>query len=599
MGRFEARIKRPKLQWDAEQGHPDRRRGDPWSKRKARGRGRTESGAAPEEPPRPGREELRGAQPGSERRDLVSMAEPRSCLLCALLLLLLETCSGSGSLSPNQDPDPEGEQDCLRASEYCARDAGCSARLRTLRQCSAGDGAARLGPDARNQCQSTVQALLSSTLSGCRCRRGMKREKDCLGVYWSLRHTFPQGMMLESSPYEPFVRDLDYVGLAAITAVWRSFESPSLNDALKCIKYSFENGTGSRAPRWGPHLGRSFPPRRRCFSGSRGQLVNLASLRPQLFDAGSEGQSSSPRGNRCLDAAKACNVDGLCQRLRADYAALCLRAGARGCPRARCHRALRRFFDRVRPALSHALLFCPCGPGDAACAERRRQTIVPACSHGPGPRPAARAAPAAAQPNCLAPLDACRRGYVCRSRLAEFQAACRPSLLTSSGCIHEDSPSCLWAYTGIVGIERCCHGGQAAFFLLFPGTPITPNYVDNVSTAVAPWCSCRSSGNRLEECETFLGLFVENPCLQNAILAFGNQTALSWGSSVFPPGTYLQESPGPGRSLFNQLKPPQPTRVSGESRPSTGGSPRLWGAPGLTLPRDQLFLTALALWLLP
>uniref|UniRef100_A0A7N4PAK6 GDNF/GAS1 domain-containing protein n=1 Tax=Sarcophilus harrisii TaxID=9305 RepID=A0A7N4PAK6_SARHA len=123
------------------------------------------------------------------------MAEARSCLLCALLLLLLllETCSGSGSLSPNQDPGPEEEQDCLKASEHCARDASCSARLRTLRQCAAGDGAARLGPDARNQCQSTVQALLSSTLSGCRCRRGMKREKDCLGVYWSLRHTFPQG----------------------------------------------------------------------------------------------------------------------------------------------------------------------------------------------------------------------------------------------------------------------------------------------------------------------------------------------------------------------------------------------------------------------
>ncbi|XP_078004991.1 GDNF family receptor alpha-4 [Phascolarctos cinereus] len=416
---------------------------------------------------------------------------------------------GYDSLSPERD------QDCLKASEHCARDAGCSARLRTLRQCVAGDGAAKLGPDAQSQCQSTVQVLLSSSLYSCQCRRGMKREKDCLGVYWSLRHTLPQEMILESSPYEPFIRGLDYVGLAAITA-------------------------------------------------------------------GSEGESPSPRGNRCLDAAKACNVDGLCQRLRADYAALCLRAGARGCPRTRCHRALRRFFDRVQPALSHALLFCPCGPGDAACAERRRQTIVPACSYGPGPSLGPRAAPAAAvQPNCLAPLDACRRGYVCRSRLAEFQTACQPSLLTPSGCIHEDSPSCLWAYTGILG------------------TPITPNYVDNVSTAVAPWCSCSSSGNRLEECETFLGLFVGNPCLQNAILAFGNQTVLRWGPSVFPPGTYLQESPGSGHSLFNQLKPPQPTQLLSSLQVSTGGSPRLCGAQGLTLPRDQLLFTALALWFLP
>ncbi|XP_056658254.1 GDNF family receptor alpha-4 isoform X1 [Monodelphis domestica] len=416
-----------------------------------------------------------------------------------------ETFSGSRSLRPNQDPRPEGDQDCLRASEHCARDASCSAQLRTLRQCVAGDGAAKLGPDAQSHCQSTVQALLSSSLYGCRCRRGMKREKDCLGMYWSLRGTLPQGMMLESSPYEPFLSSFNYVGLAAITA-------------------------------------------------------------------GSEGESPSPRENRCLDAAKACNMDGLCQRLRADYAAACLRAGARGCPRSRCHRALRRFFDRVRPALSLALLFCPCRPGDAACAERRRQTIVPSCSYSPSsPRPRV----ASVQPNCLEPLDTCRRGYVCRARLADFQEACQPSLLAPNRCIREDSPRCLRAYTGILG------------------TPITPNYVGNVSTAVAPWCSCRSSGNRLEECETFLGLFVGNPCLQNAILTFGNQTALSRDPSAIPPRTYLQEP------FFNQLKPHPPTQVSVEGRLSTGGSPRLWGPPGWTLPRNQLLLTVVALWFLP
>uniref|UniRef100_A0A5F8H6I4 GDNF/GAS1 domain-containing protein n=1 Tax=Monodelphis domestica TaxID=13616 RepID=A0A5F8H6I4_MONDO len=295
-------------------------------------------------------------------------------------------------------------------------------------------------------------------------------------------------------------------------------------------------------------------------------------LHPKLFHSGSEGESPSPRENRCLDAAKACNMDGLCQRLRADYAAACLRAGARGCPRSRCHRALRRFFDRVRPALSLALLFCPCRPGDAACAERRRQTIVPSCSYSPSsPRPRV----ASVQPNCLEPLDTCRRGYVCRARLADFQEACQPSLLAPNRCIREDSPRCLRAYTGILG------------------TPITPNYVGNVSTAVAPWCSCRSSGNRLEECETFLGLFVGNPCLQNAILTFGNQTALSRDPSAIPPRTYLQEP------FFNQLKPHPPTQVSVEGRLSTGGSPRLWGPPGWTLPRNQLLLTVVALWFLP
>lgn len=45
------------------------------------------------------------------------------------------------------------------------------------------------------------------------------------------------------------------------------------------------------------------------------------------------------------------------------------------------------------------------------------------------------------------------------------------------------------------------------------GTVITPNYMDNASARVAPWCDCGASGNRREECETFLGLFTRNRCL--------------------------------------------------------------------------------------
>lgn len=107
--------------------------------------------------------------------------------------------------------------------------------------------------------------------------------------------------------------------------------------------------------------------------------------------------------NRCLDAAKACNVDEMCQRLRTEYVSLCIRRLARAdsCNRSKCHKALRRFFDRVPPEFTHELLFCPCD--DTACAERRRQTIVPACSYE-----------AKDKPNCLAPLDSCRENYVCR-----------------------------------------------------------------------------------------------------------------------------------------------------------------------------------------
>ncbi|EGV91952.1 GDNF family receptor alpha-2 [Cricetulus griseus] len=55
---------------------------------------------------------------------------------------------------------------------------------------------------------------------------------------------------------------------------------------------------------------------------------------------------------------------------------------------------------------------------------------------------------------------------------------------------------------------------------------MTPNYVDSSPTGivVSPWCNCRGSGNQEEECEKFLRDFTENPCLRNAIQAFGNGT---------------------------------------------------------------------------
>lgn len=80
-------------------------------------------------------------------------------------------------------------RDCLIAGDSCSSDENCSPRLRTLRQCVAGNGSMKLGPGARSQCANAVSALLSSPLHGCQCRRGMKREKNCLSIYWSLHQS--------------------------------------------------------------------------------------------------------------------------------------------------------------------------------------------------------------------------------------------------------------------------------------------------------------------------------------------------------------------------------------------------------------------------
>ncbi|XP_062934450.1 GDNF family receptor alpha-4 isoform X1 [Cynocephalus volans] len=235
------------------------------------------------------------------------------------------------------------------------------------------------------------------------------------------------------------------------------------------------------------------------------------------------GSESSAGGNRCVDAAEACTADARCQRLRAEYVAQCLGPG--GCPRARCRRALRHFFARGPPALTHALLFCPCsGP---ACAERRRQTFVPDCAFsGPGPAP----------PPCLAPLDACEHSPLCRCargrrrRCARAGGGVGPLARSPRPRRATQAPP-----PGLPGLLRAgpqrprrLPAGPGPPLLasirrplgVSAGTAVTPNYLDNMSARVAPWCDCRTSGNRHEECEAFRGLFTRNRCLDGAIKTF-------------------------------------------------------------------------------
>ncbi|KAH0622995.1 hypothetical protein JD844_030880 [Phrynosoma platyrhinos] len=79
---------------------------------------------------------------------------------------------------------------------------------------------------------------------------------------------------------------------------------------------------------------------------------------------------------------------------------------------------------------------------------------------------------------------------------------------------------------------------------------MTPNYIDSSATSltVSPSCSCRGSGNMEEECEKFLKDFTENPCLRNAIQAFGNGTDINFSpkSPPLPPITLspkMEKSP--------------------------------------------------------
>ncbi|XP_078267329.1 GDNF family receptor alpha-4-like isoform X2 [Rhinoraja longicauda] len=196
----------------------------------------------------------------------------------------------------------------------CSLDPSCNARIHTLKKCNA---AGSLQPAASNICMATALALQSHQLFRCKCKRGMKKEKHCLQIFWIIHQNHDPGYNdFGTSPYE----------------------------------YSVS------APSWDLDFGR------------------LASLV-------SEGTKVQPPANvnHCLDAAKACNMDENCKQFRTDYAKNCLKPTSRsGCDRHKCHKSLRRFFDHVPEEYKYPVLFCPCE--DSRCAERRRQTIVPTCS---------------------------------------------------------------------------------------------------------------------------------------------------------------------------------------------------------------------------
>ncbi|XP_014855809.1 PREDICTED: GDNF family receptor alpha-4-like [Poecilia mexicana] len=395
--------------------------------------------------------------------------------------------------------------DCLVAGDSCSSDETCSPRLRTLRQCVAGNGSMKLGPGARSQCANAVSALLSSPLRGCQCKRGMKKEKNCLSIYWSLHQSIIHGLnLVESYPYETVQRDYDYVRLASITA---------------------------------------------------DSDVGMTTV------------------NRCLDAAKACNVDDLCQKLRTEYVSACIKPTAKSglCNRPKCNKALRRFFDRVPADYTHELLFCPCT--DTACAERRRQTIVPSCSYESGEKP-----------NCIIQKKMCDADYVCRSRLAQFRFDCEPSKTSASGCKEGNYGACLLAYTGLIG------------------STITPNYVDNSTSNVAPWCSCSPSGSTRDECDRFLGFFTDNSCLQNALKMFGReseqQTPLSTPSHSGGDRQSSTYQPQTTETMGNILEPIIPTQALGNELLVGHDTLPSNSLPNLAPPLNQMLQAAFSILLL-
>ncbi|XP_007259241.2 GDNF family receptor alpha-1b [Astyanax mexicanus] len=343
---------------------------------------------------------------------------------------LLDVVSFAGAQELSQSRVPR--LDCVRAHEQCLAKYGCSTKYRTMRQCVAGRASNMsmlAEPEAQDECRSAIEAMKQSPLYNCKCRRGMKKEKNCLRIFWSIYQSLQGNDLLEDSPYEPV----------------------------------------------------------------NSRLSDIFRLAPII-----SGEAAFSKDNNCLNAAKACNLNDTCKKYRSAYINPCTSrvSTTEVCNKRKCHKALRQFFDKVPAKHSYGMLFCSCPSSDqSACSERRRQTIVPACSYEDKDKP-----------NCLNLQESCKTNYICRSRLADFFTNCQPEARSISGCLKESYADCLLAYSGLIG------------------TVMTPNYLRSPSISVSPWCDCSSSGNGKPECDKFSEFFTNNRCLRNAIQAFGNGT---------------------------------------------------------------------------
>ncbi|XP_048223368.1 GDNF family receptor alpha-1-like [Perognathus longimembris pacificus] len=95
--------------------------------------------------------------------------------------------------------------DCMKASDQCLKEESCSTKYRTLRQCMAGketNFSLASSLEAKDECRRAMEALKQESLFNCRCHRFMKKEENCLRIYWSMYQSLQGNDLLEDSPYE-------------------------------------------------------------------------------------------------------------------------------------------------------------------------------------------------------------------------------------------------------------------------------------------------------------------------------------------------------------------------------------------------------------
>uniref|UniRef100_A0A3P9KEW3 GDNF/GAS1 domain-containing protein n=1 Tax=Oryzias latipes TaxID=8090 RepID=A0A3P9KEW3_ORYLA len=231
--------------------------------------------------------------------------------------------------------------DCIQASEMCNQNPHCSSRYRVMRQCLVGKEKETM-LDNNKECQAALEVLLVSPLYDCRCKRGMKKELQCLQNYWTIHMGLNEDME-DLSPYEPIApnRQPDEFGLAAISS-GTTLTEKNCNPCLVATKACNLNGICKRqrstyittCSKLDTNKGESCN-RKRCHKALRAfldrvppelshgllfcpcQTVGCAERRRQTIVP--ECSYIDKEKPNCLELRTTCRQDYLCRYRLADY----------------------------------------------------------------------------------------------------------------------------------------------------------------------------------------------------------------------------------------------------------------------------------------
>ncbi|XP_008070014.1 GDNF family receptor alpha-like [Carlito syrichta] len=201
----------------------------------------------------------------------------------------------------------------------------------------------------------------------------------------------------------------------------------------------------------------------------------------------------------CLEVAKACVGDVVCNAQLAPYLKACS-ANGNSCDVKHCQAAIRFFYQNLPFNIAQMLALCDCAPSDIPCQQSKEALHSKPCAVNIVP-----------PPTCLNVIHSCRNDELCRRPYRTFQSKCWQRV---TGKCHED---------------ETCIGTLSKQDLTCSGTDdCKAAYIGTLGTPLQVQCTCRTIPQSEESlCKIFQHMLHRKSCFNYPSLPNVKDIALS------------------------------------------------------------------------